>query len=611
MKRYSTYITCLWLTIGAMLLSACNHDQWEQEIVTDGLAATRQDSCYINLHIVGAATTRTIETATAEENTIYDGILAIFEGTNASEATLKTATAIDQLINNPGTSVNVQVTQRLAVGTHDYVTGKNLYVLVLLNTTPTGFTIGGTNNNVLFFNGNPKTGNTFSQIQGLTINSVGSIDKHVGLFMMNSNGLVEATALFDTEAEARVGSTVTINVERAAARIRVTNNIGSTPLSTIKLNDNDDSHPSIHRMTWALATEGITGFGLYQQQSHQSDDVIYVPENTSEKTRIIVETKLKDGSFLIDDCYKFAYSEYLYTSVSQFVAFLKKGWDAQRGGYGLSARSAEEIYEHMKLKLADNGKVTVTFTMDTSDYQSAEITGLANLKAFLEANTIGFKNGKMYYTYELNEVRHNNVYNLTLSEESLNAYSSSLAIATVTFKFDQGNAGQTALFNNSSWFSGSEINVGSNFTYDGKDKTRGQTKLQSGAKQTAAAESNAIDFMFTPQAGRTFTPSSVSFKATRYGTDGGDIVVSWVNSDNTIVPLTHKPFKVNRDNATPSSISEKVFDVTGITSSGTCGLRINLYNLDANKQVGFSDIVIEGTIDDTSQTKIAIGRPTP
>ena len=216
----------------------------------------------------------------------------------------------------------------------------------------------------------------------------------------------------------------------------------------------------------------------------------------------------------------------------------------------------------------------------------------------------------MYYTYELNSVQHNNVYNLTLSEESLNAYSSSLAIATVTFKFDQGTAGQTASFSNGSWFSGSEIIVGSNYTYDGKDNTRGQTLLKSASKENDAAGTNAIDFMFTPQTGRTFAPSRVSFKATRYGTDGGNIMVSWVNSDNTIVPLTYEPFKANRDNATPS-ITEKVYDVAGISSNGTCGLRINLYTLDATKRVGFSDIVIEGTIDDTSQTKIAIGRPTP
>ena len=614
MKRTKRHILILSL-LSALLLTACyDFDRYENVAAGEQPVSheSSADSSYINLHIVNnAATTRATY---AEESAIYDGILCIFEGTSEATCTLRTATVIDQLVNNPGTSSSITVTQRLSTGTHAY--DNKLYVLALLNTTSTGFKVDGT---ALKFNGaaipdaNSDGSITLTDVQALTLNSVGSPDKHVGLFMTNSNGLVEATALFDTEEEARDGSaaSVTVNVERAAARIRVTNGIGNTTLKAIKLDGNNDSHPTVHRMSWALASEASGNFSLYQQKSHQSGDVVYIPENTSTATDIIVELQLKKGSFLMDDCYKFYFSDYLYTSADQFVAFLKAGWYGQRGGYNLSARSAEEIYGHMKLELADNGTITVTFTMDTSGYTSDELTGLTNLKNFLESNTRGFKQGKMYYTFTLAEVLRNNAYNLTLIEETTSAPPASHASTNVTFKFDAGTAGQTATSINGTWFNSNSISIGSNFTYDGKDVTREQTLLKSASKETSVAASNAIEFMITPQTGLTFTPTRVSFKATRYGTNGGDIMVSWVNSDGSTVPLTTEPFKVLQHSDTPTSISEKSFEVTGMANSGTCGLRINLYTLDSGKRVGFSDIVIEGIVDNPLQTISGVGRAAP
>lgn len=606
-----------WLMAWVITLAGCSADALSEGTPDNGMGEAMSGESYINLHIVNNSQpqTRTTIAATREENAIYDGILCIFEGANESTATLKTAVVIDQLINNPGNSTSINITQRLATGTHPYTAGQHLYVLALLNTTSTGFALDGTTlkfNRKVIPDADSNGSITISDVQALTINSIGSTDKHVGFFMTNSNGLVEATALFDTEEAARDGSaaSVTVNVERAAARIRVTNGI-STTLKAIKLDGNNDSHPTIHRMSWALASEASGNFSLYQQKSHQSGDVVYIPENTSTATDIIVELQLKDGSFLLDDCYKFYFSDYLYTSAEQFVKFLKEGWNGQRGGYNLSARSAEEIYGHMKLELADNGTITVTFTMDTSGYTSDEFTGLTNLKNFLESNTRGFKQGKMYYTFTLAEVQRNNAYNLTLVEETTSAPPASHASTNVTFKFDAGTAGQTATSINGSWFNSNSISIGSNFTYDGKDKTREQTLLKSASKETSVAASNAIEFMITPQTGLTFTPTRVSFKATRYGTDGGDIMVSWVNSDGSTVPLTTEPFKVLRDNATPTSISEKSFEVTGMANSGTCGLRINLYTLDGEKRVGFSDIAIEGTVNNPAQTISGVGRTLP
>lgn len=409
----------VWLMLGTAFLAGCQNDALSV-IETDGDTGEAVGTeCYINLHITdhSPGTTRATE---AEESAIYDGILAIFEGTDAATATLKTAVVIDQLINNPGSSVSIDVTQRLAIGTHPY--NSNLYLLALLNTTATGFTVGGNNNNELCFNGVSKTGSAMSQIQAIDINSVGSTDEHVGLFMTNSNGLVEAQALFDTEEAARDGSAlrVTIPVERAAARLRVANGIGSNVLTAVKLNDDNNSHPAVHHISWALASEATGGFALYQQQSHQSGDAVYIPAST-DPTGIIVEVQLKDGSFLVDDCYKFAYSDYLYTSASQFVAYLKSGWTWQKDGYGLGNRTADEIYGYVQMEMAGDGTVTFAFTMDTSNYSNTEKAGLDRLANELKDWTTGYRHGKMYYTYYINTIERNNAYNLTLTPSSITA----------------------------------------------------------------------------------------------------------------------------------------------------------------------------------------------
>ena len=145
-----------------MFLTACQSDVLPEEDLGGGKPIVAlSDSSYINLRIVGNSQAKTRATfsdqATAAENAVYDGILCIFDGENEASATLKTAVAIDQLINNPGSTANSQdlsITQRLADGTHNYQ--NKLDVLALLNTTSTGFEVGGTNKNELLFNGTIK-----------------------------------------------------------------------------------------------------------------------------------------------------------------------------------------------------------------------------------------------------------------------------------------------------------------------------------------------------------------------------------------------------------------------------------------------------------------------
>lgn len=471
MKQTKLYIWTIGLLLGALLLTACSSDALPGD--DSGIKEIScTDSCYINLQIVNnsQAKTRAVEAATSEENAVYDGILAIFAGTSESTATLKSAVAIDQLLNNStdgsgvgnnGTSVNV--IQQLPLSTYSYT--NNLFALVLLNTSKSGFSVS---NGMLYFEGATQSGKTRSQIQGLTIKSIGSTDKHVGLFMSNAPTAVDGTALvpitnlYNTDAAARSGTAHTITVERAAAKISVTSNYSSgNNIENITLNGTSKK-AHYHTMTWAVnqyntkcyalrnpggsdlawaqdinytaAPEKITtdiDFGLYPLQSHSSD-VVYVAENTTSaptttanQTCVVVEVQVKDASnMLIHEAFNFFGGNTLYTSSAQLIAFFKSEWNVHRHRDEYTAindRSSEEVFKYPTILINADGSVTVTLRNDsfTGTNEQANLSALA---AELSDLTKGFRDGKMYYTYYIKPddtptygIIRNNAYHLTLS----------------------------------------------------------------------------------------------------------------------------------------------------------------------------------------------------
>ena len=465
MKRYRLYIWTTCLLAVTLLLTACSSDGadglLEEQKPTQQSVPTAN---YINLRIVSGSSQQTRATE-QEENAIYDGILAIFEGDNEATATLKSAVVIDQLINNPGTQHPSPITQHLPPNTH-YLspTTHHLYVLALLNTSATGLDV---RSSMLYLNGSSLAGKTISQMQSLEINSVGSPTEHAGLFMSNAPQstyiMPEATALFNTEAEARTAgaAAVTIQVERAAAKVRVTN--AATTLTNILLNDVAGMHPKVHTTSWSvnkyqtksyLIRNGSTAadnwatsvsqsptvftandFTLYPQHS-QSGDEVYIAENTTtttdQQTEVIVEVQLKDASnMLIGDCYTFhpfgGQQTALITSTSALVNFLKAGLtNEQKSVYGLSARTADEVFKLPAFYIHADGTVAMTLTNES--FNDDEKAGLTRLAAALSGWLSGYRQGKMYYTYKIKHnntptygVVRNNAYNLTLTSESITA----------------------------------------------------------------------------------------------------------------------------------------------------------------------------------------------
>ena len=471
--KNSLYILTLGLLLGILFLTACQSGDLSNE--DSGLpVVSRTDSCYLNLQIVDNTkpTTRATIAATAAENAVYDGILCIFEGNGESAATLKSAVVIDQLINNPGNSSSITVTQRLSTGTHAY--DNKLYVLALLNTTSTGFNV---QNNMLYLNGSSLSGKTRAEIQSMTINSVGSPDEHVGLYMTNTvkddntvlriiyhNDPEKQSYLYDTPEAAASGNRLTINVERAAAKVSVNMPTPAPTLYIGKYNGESTYNTlTVHRMTWALhnynnvsyairngytaaanwatsvsgegipiafVNSGTDAFDLYQQQSFSDGESVYIAENTTstvnDQTQVFVEVQLKEGSFLLGDCYKYELggNVIFFTSAEKFIQYYKAGWKdtfSQNSAYTIiKDKSADEVFKYYSFVINNDGTVTVTITNDS--FTDAEKNGLSTLSSILSGTLKGYRDGKMYFTYKIKHdntpaygVVRNNAYNLTFT----------------------------------------------------------------------------------------------------------------------------------------------------------------------------------------------------
>ena len=171
------------------------------------------------------------------------------------------------------------------------------------------------------------------------------------------------------------------------------------------------------------------------------------------------------------------------------------------------------------------------------------------------------------------------------------------------FDFGLGIDGQKADFGEANdYFVTSKVTYGSNLSIFGarQDQTQFMPETQQNEPEgavTAADESNAIRFIIQPNYGLTFTPKKVSLKTTRFGTDNGLLDFAWENPDKSTVILAQAVKPERNDN-----VSELSYDIEGATpGEGKCALLINLYHLQSGKQIGFGDILIEGTLSGTEK----------
>ena len=181
---------------------------------------------------------------------------------------------------------------------------------------------------------------------------------------------------------------------------------------------------------------------------------------------------------------------------------------------------------------------------------------------------------------------------------------------TVTYKFDEGKAGQTGTYGPKSqantWFKSSYVEVGSNLNFVLKNNVGSisMTGFQPTTKHNAAGDAtDFIDFVFIPKKGLLFTPTKVSLKTCRYGTNGGNMKFLWVDGEGNESEIGG--IVGGKEVITQNTIVDFSKEVTGVNATSDANrLRINLYGLDNTKQVGYSDIVIEGTFTGVPQNAV-------
>ena len=169
---------------------------------------------------------------------------------------------------------------------------------------------------------------------------------------------------------------------------------------------------------------------------------------------------------------------------------------------------------------------------------------------------------------------------------------------TLTWSLAGGSASNTtAVTTPDGQFSVASFSTGSNLRLLDATRNLGGTAMsqfQPVATASGNDAGNAVSFVIKPKLGLTMTPSKLSFKTARIGTDGGEIAVGVVaGGTETIIADKVKP---TRNNATPpySSLS---YDLSTIKADKD-GLTVNIYikSLGDTRQITLADVIVTGEI---------------
>ena len=160
----------------------------------------------------------------------------------------------------------------------------------------------------------------------------------------------------------------------------------------------------------------------------------------------------------------------------------------------------------------------------------------------------------------------------------------------------------------SDYFTGSDISIGSKLTVMEKSNSAGQTQtgFQPTEQASAATDDNAINILVTLKDGYEFVPTKVAVNASRYGTNGGSVDMKWVNGDGSTTVLLSGQTPERSANESNGTTHEPYYTklektlVNANATTGTFGVRLHVYGLATNKQIGFCDLLLEGKLYSTA-----------
>lgn len=157
---------------------------------------------------------------------------------------------------------------------------------------------------------------------------------------------------------------------------------------------------------------------------------------------------------------------------------------------------------------------------------------------------------------------------------------------------------------NADYFTGCNVTVGSKITpmFKTNSAEQTQTAFQPTEQVSAASEDNAVTLLVTLKEGYEFIPTKVAVNASRYGTNGGYVDIKWINGDgSTIVLLGGQTPERSADESSGTShapyystLSKTI--TNGKATTGSFGVKLYVYGIATNKQIGFCDLMIDGTL---------------
>lgn len=203
------------------------------------------------------------------------------------------------------------------------------------------------------------------------------------------------------------------------------------------------------------------------------------------------------------------------------------------------------------------------------------------------------------------------------------ATTASLMAQTATISWFNGeplssDAPNSGVASNADVFSSSSLSWGTNLTYkdaanvlvrdSGESST--QTRFASASKVNAPSEEAALTFVINISEGYTFTPSNLSFEASRYGTGDGQLTVDIVAGDRTINLFQNQ--KPPRDNGTTAKDEDASFaglkfytyssNIEGLQDlSGQLQLKIYVLGVGSSKNYGFGNLTLTGSFAKTAE----------
>ena len=153
------------------------------------------------------------------------------------------------------------------------------------------------------------------------------------------------------------------------------------------------------------------------------------------------------------------------------------------------------------------------------------------------------------------------------------------------------------------------VNVG-DFSITVDAPTAGANNGVKMLKLQPSGDNTTVEFIAKPYRGLTFTPTKVSAKVARFGTDGGTLSVSAKNAEGKEVSLASGliPARNNRDQADDAHGSEAAYTAefsfeipAELATAESFSLVVTESGLANNKQWGIGDVHIEGSINGTTE----------